>query len=127
MTATATRTAAEALADVLARENALLAAVDLAGAARMVQEKHAAAEAFAQASKVSPPERDAAARRLAHRLRALADENRALLERAIDVQRRVIGTIARAATVPSPSHRYGATGAATASRKVVPVALLARA
>ncbi|MDA8253872.1 MAG: hypothetical protein M0Z28_32510 [Rhodospirillales bacterium] len=115
--------AAVALADTLARENAALAALDLAGAAAMLDAKQAAAAAFA-AAQATPAAPDAAHQRLAAQLRDLADENRRLLERAIRVQGRVLEVVARALPKP-PGRRYGATGA-PARGAVAPVIVSAR-
>ena len=85
---------ARALAAVLARENAALAALDLPAATALLAAKQAALAAFAAAP---PP--GVAARALAPVLRevqALATENRALLARAIAVQSRVIALVAGA-------------------------------
>jgi hypothetical protein len=119
--------AAERLAGVLARENAALAALDLRGAAGMLAEKQQAVAAFvaAQPGSGRPPVE------LARRLRDLVHENREKLEHAINVQRRVIGIIARAIRIAAPAARqggtrYGATGAMTAGRSA-PVTLSARA
>ncbi|MDR3537441.1 MAG: hypothetical protein P4L71_13170 [Acetobacteraceae bacterium] len=115
------------LADVLQRENTALAALDLARAASMVAEKRFAADAFALAQGVAgalddqPKVVD-----VATRLRDLADENRLLLERAIAVQSRVIGVIARAMP-PSTTPRYAATGTLTRSARPVAFTLSARA
>ena len=118
---------AAALADIIVRENAALEAVELAGAARFATSKQAAAEAFARASAKWSPGRDPELRRIVARLRVLAETNRRLLERGIEVQRRVIETLARAAPPPHGAVRYGATGSLSAARRVTPVALLARA
>ncbi|MBS0560731.1 MAG: hypothetical protein JSR21_11820 [Proteobacteria bacterium] len=118
------------LADVLARENAALAAMDLAGAASMLDEKSRAAEAFAAAR--SGAERAAGtgapadlARQVAARLVSLAEENRRLLERGIAVQGGVLGCILRTAK-PAGPQRYRASGAPAGDR-ANPVALSARA
>ena len=50
-----------------------------------------------RSARPSPPAQRDAAERMARRLQALAQENKRLLERAIAVQGRVIGVIARAA------------------------------
>ena len=95
---------ARALAAVLARENAALAALDLPAATALLEAKQAALAAFA----ATPPP-TFAARTLApvlRELQALAAENRALLSRAIAVQSRVIALVARAG---APA---GANGAA---------------
>jgi hypothetical protein len=106
--------AAEQLASVLARENAALAALDLRGAAAMLAEKQQAAAAFvaAQPDGGTPPAE------LVQRLGGLAQENRARLEHAVAVQRRIIGIIARAIRGTAPAPRYGATGAMAAGRPV---------
>jgi len=121
--------AAVRLADVLARENAALAAMDLAGAASMLPEKSRAAAAFdaaregAQAAVAGAP--TDLTRQVATRLVGLADENRRLLERGISVQGSVIGCILRAARSPGPP-RYRANGAPAGGR-ADPVALSSRA
>jgi hypothetical protein len=127
MTPALIRSAVE-LADVLARENAALAALDLAGAAAMLPEKSRAASAFAEQAHADsgddgPPA--LLARHVAERLCVLAEENRRLLERGIAVQGRVIACIARA--VPrSGVPRYGANGGLTGER-ARPLALSSRA
>ncbi len=114
--------AAEHLAAVLARENAALAALDLRGAAGMLAEKQQAAAAFVAAQ----PGGRTPSTELAQRLRGLAQENRARLEHAVAVQRRIIGIIARAIRGTAPAPRYGATGAMAAGRPVA-ITLSARA
>jgi hypothetical protein len=106
--------AAEHLAAVLARENAALAALDLRGAAAMLAEKQQAAVAFLAAA----PDAGGLPPSQARRLRDLAQENRAGLEHAMAVQRRIIGIIARAIRGAAPAPRYGATGAMAAERPV---------
>jgi ribonuclease D len=118
--------AARELAEILEAENAALAAVDYAGAARLTQAKHSAADAFARASAArESPEADAAVRALA--LPQLAETNRRLLERALVVQRRVIQTFARAVPRTPAAPRYGANGTLTQATRTAPVALVARA
>jgi len=130
--------AARVLADTLERENAALAAMDLAGAAALYPRKDAAASAFTAAQEqaadgmtsVLDAEQQRLAKELAERLRALAEENRRLLERAIHVQGHVLGTIARAVAQVTPRMqppRYGATGAMAEVRRQPPVVLSARA
>ena len=99
--------AAVRLADVLQTENAALAALNMAAAARLLPEKLAAADAFAAAQAGESPSTVAKGRQagrggieleaVASRLQALAAENRRLLERAMLVQGRVIATVAKAA------------------------------
>ena len=116
--------AATALAETLAEENVALAALDLAAAAALLARKQAAVEAFAraQAAPCGPP--DDAQRRVAAQLRDLAEENRALLERGLRVQARVLELVARAVKRPAPA-RYGARGA-PASGAIAPVIVSAR-
>ncbi len=104
--------AGERLAEVLARENAALAELDLRRAAGMLAEKQQAAAAFvaAQPGGGAPPAE------LALRLRDLTQENRLKLEHAVAVQRRIIAIIARAVHAAAPAPRYGATGAMAAGR-----------
>lgn len=110
--------AAQRLADALARENAALLARDVAGAEALFQEKQRAADGFAAAQSAVraplPPAQRAALRPVALRLGALGQQNRALLERAIVVQQRVLGIIARAARTPPVAAGYGARGQAAA-------------
>lgn len=118
--------AAVALSDTLMRENAALLVHDLAAAAAMLERKQAAAAAFEAAQALAePPAPDPDRQRLATQLRDLAAENRRLLERAIRVQGRVIGIVARAVTPQPAVARYGATGAA-APGAVAPVIVSAR-
>jgi hypothetical protein len=114
--------AAERLAAVLTCENAALANLDLRRAAGLLAEKQQAAAAFvaAQPDGGTPPAE------LVFRLRDLAQENRARLEHAVAVQRRIIGIIARAIRSSAPVPGYGATGA-TAAGRTVPFTLSARA
>ncbi len=118
---------ASGLADLLARENDALRRLDLTGAAEMFEAKRRALEAFAaaQGSGGTIPGASGPAREVAGRLTTLANENRALLERAITVQSRVLGTLARAAQ-PAVS-RYGARGGPAFDDRRAPLALSARA
>ena len=130
--------ASRTLATILERENAALAALDLARAASLYPAKSAAAAALTAAQAAAgdtmraalDAEQQRLARELAERLRALAEENRRLLERAIHVQGQVLGTIARAVAMSAPRAqppRYGATGALSHVRRQAPVVLSARA
>lgn len=111
--------AATHLADTLAEENEALAALDLRRAADMLPRKQQAVAAFttALASGV-------ATEPLAQRLRFLAHENKALLERAIAAQGRVIAVFARAA---APPPRYGSSRGRYCGGRPVPFALAAQA
>lgn len=118
-------TAGGDLAELLAAENAALAVLDLPRAVGMLPDKRRAAENFvaAQDMPIAPAQRDAAAR-VAHRLQALAQENKAHLTRAMAAQSRVIGMIARAAA-PPPS--YGGASTYGSGARPVAFALVARA
>jgi hypothetical protein len=113
---------AAGLAAVLARENAALAALDFPAAAALLPAKTAALAALQQAPATPPPAG------LARELPALVADNRRLLERAILVQGRVIGIIARAApraTAGAPVS-YGRDGARAWGRHQPAVAMSAR-
>lgn len=104
------------LADTIARENAALGALNLPLAARMLAEKTAAIAAFNAADNVAKRtgpymlagrQREETVKQ-AERLRVLAEENKVLLERALAVQGRVIGTVVTGAQ--PAAQRYGARG-----------------
>lgn len=125
--------AADALAALLTRENALLAELDLAGAAEIAETKARVAEAFhraqaaAQANGVPADCRPRLAA-VGRRLVALAGENRRLLERGMAAQGRVISVIARAARAQGAqtSGRYGARGGPALPAGAQPMAFCAR-
>jgi hypothetical protein len=108
--------AAHRLAEALGAENEALARLDLAAAAELATTKRQASDAFAAAydaasrtgTRAAGPDR-ARAEEIATRLRELTAENRRLLERAIELQSRVIETIAGAAKPPGPG-TYGERG-----------------
>lgn len=119
--------AASRLADVLHQENTALSALDVSAAAGLVAEKRLALEAFVQAqgavgqSGAPPVSMEAAAR-----LKDLANENRILLGRAITVQSRVIGIVAR--SIPQDSNPlYASSGALTRAGRPIAFTLSARA
>jgi hypothetical protein len=125
------------LADTITRENAALAALDLAGAAGMLAEKNQATNAFIAAQAIAarlaplrlPGWRRGEVEQLAARLQALAEQNKRLLEHAIAVQGRVIGMVARAAAgadTTQAAPRYGARGGLSIARPAA-MALSARA
>jgi flagellar biosynthesis/type III secretory pathway chaperone len=116
------------LADTLAEENAALTALDLPRAAGMLADKQRAATGFiaAQATPVTAANREAT-ERLLQRLRSLANDNQALLERAIAVQGRVIGVIARAAAPALAPSGYGAQGNRSRATRPTALAISARA
>ena len=126
-------TTATALADLLASENAALAAQDHTAATALVAAKRAATGAFATAHATlaaAGGTLDAdlrhAAEAAAARLHDLASQNRLLLERAVSVQGAVIGVIARAApALSADAPRYGAAGRLVDAHRAIPVALSA--
>ena len=115
-----TLAAAARLAEVLTAENAALRALDAPAAAALLEDKLAAARNLAQAAAAGRPaaQQTPEAAGLALRLRDLAEENRRLLERAIQVQSRVLDMVARAARqgAAQSAGRYGASGAAAPDR-----------
>lgn len=126
--------AAVALADTLRRENLALAALDMAGAVRLLAEKQAATDRFmaaqgaASATGARLAEDRALLRQVAGALARQASENRLLLERAMLVQSRVLGALAQA--VPralATTQHYTAAGAMRGTRRLPAVALSARA
>jgi hypothetical protein len=112
--------AAEVLAARLVEENAALAALDLPKAAAMLAGKQRAVADFVAAQ----PDAMRGAETMLRRLGTLADENKALLERAIAAQGRVIELIARA-VAPTPG--YGPSPATSHASRPIPFALSARA
>jgi hypothetical protein len=87
-------TAAAAMAAVLERENALLSALDLGGAAALLGEKE---RALGRLTEAAAPDGSAATREVALRLAGLAESNRALLERGMAAQERVVARVMDAA------------------------------
>lgn len=124
--------AAQRLMEALRAENEALARLDLAAAGELARAKRQAADAFAAAydaaqrtgSRAEGADRHRA-EEVALRLRDLTAENRRLLERAIDLQSRVIETIAGAAKPAGPG-TYGARGRLREGRGGA-VSVLARA
>lgn len=120
--------AAVRLADVLRAENDALARLDLPAASGLLDGKQAAAAAFARlVGAAASPGRPASGearevatglREVAAGLRELAQDNRRLLERAMLVQNRVIGTVTRAAAASAAraAPRYGRGGAMAPGR-----------
>ena len=98
--------AARRLADVLERENDALEAMDLRRAADLVAEKIAALDGLTAAGQASSGGVEVSVQ--ARRLMELTRGNRRLLERAIEVQQRVIGIVAgamAAAGTVEPAYR----------------------
>ena len=114
--------AAQRLTEALRAENAALARLDLGAAAELAHGKRLAADAFAAAfdathrsgSRAEGEARDRT-EEIARALKDLTAENRRLLERAIDLQSRVIEAIAGALRPPGPG-TYGARGRVRAGR-----------
>jgi hypothetical protein len=91
------------LANVLAAENAALAALDFRRAVGMFADKRRATDGFVAAQGVAVASgQHSVLEELARRLQSLAAENKALLTRAMAAQTRVMGVLARAgAAAPS--------------------------
>ena len=120
--------AAEGLAELLARENAALAAMDLPSATALIEAKRAAADAFVAAQARAVSSGAVPVPEVVRRLSELAAENRLLLERAMAVQQRVLAIIAEAAPRASAvAPRYGAAGGLVGARTALPVAIAASA
>jgi hypothetical protein len=99
-------TAIAALQQILARENAALEKNDFVSAGHLLAAKQTAAENLAAALRDSGIE--AATKAALTELAQTAGENRALLARAMRVQRRVIALVTTAARGNTPSPHYGA-------------------
>jgi hypothetical protein len=117
--------AAAELSGILRSENAALEAMDLLAAGAMLAAKERALARFAA---VAQGETALESLQAVADLRDLAERNRALLERGLQVQARLIGMLAQAAKELSARElpEYGASGAARA-RPMPAVALAARA
>jgi hypothetical protein len=114
--------AAQHLADTLTLENAALAALDLKRAGAMLAGKQRAVTAFTTALAGTSLDEDS--RPMATRLRALTDENKTLLERAIAAQGRVMAVFAQAVARPPG---YGGPCGRPSAERPVPFALAAQA
>lgn len=114
--------AAARLERVLQAENAALQTLDMVALPALLPEKQAAAAGLAAAE--APPARTPEFAALAERLRGLAAENRRLLERAIEVQDRVLRLVAGAAQQAGrrDAARYGAAGRPRPERGAVALA-----
>ena len=102
------------LADTLVAENAALSALDLVAAGQLLARKQAATAAFTAAQRQAAALRATldvkALRAAATRLQGVTEENRRLLERAIGLQNRVLGIMAKAARAADPTPRYARSG-----------------
>ena len=120
--------AAGRLADMLIEENSALAALDLPRAASMLADKQrAVAGLLAARDAQGTMTTSATMEPLARRLQSLSQENRTLLERAIAVQGRVIGIVARAAAPRVAASGYSAHGTLGHNARPTAFALCARA
>jgi len=108
--------AGERLAEALRAENEALAALDLTRAAAMATRTQARAEGPLRA----------AAESLAKNLSSLGQENRNLLETAIELQSRVIETIAGAARPLTAAPGYGRAGKSRPAVQAAAMALATR-
>jgi hypothetical protein len=105
--------AAAAMVETLTAENAALATLDIGAATRMYGRKRAAMAALTAASvgEHATVEQRQQAQALARTLFELTSENKRLLERALNVQGRIMRTLARAAPRAfAPTSRYRADG-----------------
>ncbi len=128
MTSTDRIEAAQAFADIIGQENEALRRLDFVAATELLPAKEAALARLTQGGPVeSVTDRAPHIVALGERLTSLANENRALLERAITVQTRIVGIILRAGADAAPPGNYSATGRAAAQRRSCAMALSARA
>jgi hypothetical protein len=116
---------AQRLADLLTQENDALKRLDFPAAVALVPAKEAALAELARrprATKLPPPL--VAQGRLLGRL---ATENQTLLERAIEVQTRIVRIVARACAPPPALTRYGGHGERTPRHRTAALSLSTRA
>lgn len=123
--------AAMRLADILARENAALQAMDIKAVTALLTDKAQALAAFTAAGEAAagvPHALRPKAETLARNLRDLVHENRRQLDIALQVQGRVLGAIARVAAQQTKqiTPRYGGGGSPTSSHPAA-IAISARA
>ena len=120
--------AANLLAGVLSRENEALQRLDYLAAVALVPTKEAAVATLGKATTSLPSVAlTPALAALGQRLRSLAAENQALLERAIEVQTRIVRIVARAAAPGATDGRYTVRGGRAQPRRVMALALSTRA
>ncbi len=124
--------AAQRLADALRAENEALAQLDLTRAAALAVTKQQASDAFTAAFDAASRlgtraqgEERTQAEQLVGTLRDLGQENRRLLERAVELQSRVIETLASAAT--PTTNTYGGRGTRETARTMPAVSMSSRA
>ena len=114
------------LTQVLSAENAALQVLDIPAANLLLAEKNAATDALTQALRAKPtlPQ---SARTTVEDLMRLAAANKALLERALAAQKRVMSCIARAVPKALGDARpYAATGRTRPPPHMPPISLCAR-
>jgi hypothetical protein len=115
--------AVERLAEVLARENAALKRMDFPAAVALVPAKEAALAEMTRDGTVPP----AGARSPALlALRGLAEENRDLLARAIEVQTRIVRMVARAIVPGRDGPRYNRPNEWKTSQRTMALAVSKR-
>ncbi len=120
--------AATLLADVLSRENEALQRLDYPAAVALAPAKETVFATFAHVTAHLPPvEHTPVLAALGQRLRSLAAENQALLERAIEVQTRIVRIVARAAAPGATDGRYTVPGGRAQPKQVRALALSTRA
>ncbi len=119
--------AANRLADLLARENAALKRMDFPAAIALVPAKEAV---LAEITRGGPPltaaSRSHALLSLGQRLRGLAEENRVLLERAMAVQTRILGIVARSVAPARQGARYQRPNERMAPQRALALAVSTR-
>ena len=113
-----TRDVVERLAGVLAQENAALKRMDFPAAVALVPAKEAALADMTRNASPSAA-RSAAMQTLA----GLAEENRVLLERAIEVQTRIVGMVARAVAPARQGAHYKRPNEGKASQRTMALAV----
>ena len=119
--------AANQLAGVLSRENEALQRLDYSAAVALVPAKEAVIATLGKATAHLPPmQHTPALAALGQRLRSLAAENQALLERAIEVQTRIVRIVARAAEPGATDGRYTVRGGRAQPKRVMALALSTR-
>jgi hypothetical protein len=127
MTAQTAEDSVAKLCRVLRAENKALAVMDIASANTLLAEKITATDTLIEALK-SRPNLPESARADVMSLQALAAENKALLERAMLAQRRVLACIARA--VPralAQDTNYSAGGKTRPPARMPPITLSSEA
>jgi hypothetical protein len=118
---TTPRSGASRLLEALERENAALAALDLAAASVYLEPKRLALEDLIRQGGATALDPTTLAR-----LDAEARRNQTLLRQALAVQARVIEIVAGAPHGEPPAPRYTAAGSWASASRATPRALLAR-